>query len=178
MIKNRKCGSCRECCIVLDVEPMDSPRNSPCPKLCAAGCGIYETRPVSCRTFTCAWLEGAMSRAMQPKNTHHVVWASKLLGLGDESLPVIQCDVGRGRKPHKKTLIWLLNASFKHPVLIVQDGRCEMYNKGESVAKWHEGDFLNFDYDGSQITGCRVIPHSEVLDTEEKREAFLRTAGI
>ena len=38
---------------------LDKPNGVPCEHLTEGGCGIYEDRPESCRSFQCAWLRGA-----------------------------------------------------------------------------------------------------------------------
>lgn len=55
----RKCGACTLCCTTLAVPELDKPNGVRCVHLTDQGCGIYEDRPPSCRTFECAWLRGA-----------------------------------------------------------------------------------------------------------------------
>ncbi len=55
----RKCGACTLCCTTLAVPELDKPNGVRCVHLTDQGCGIYEDRPESCRTFECAWLRGA-----------------------------------------------------------------------------------------------------------------------
>lgn len=55
------CGECRFCCkamVVDDLEPA-KPAETWCVHIRkdGPGCGIYETRPASCRQFKCLWLE-------------------------------------------------------------------------------------------------------------------------
>lgn len=60
----RSCGSCTACCTVpAIVDPeLVKPPGQTCPNAgkCSSGggCGIYATRPVTCRSYTCSWLEG------------------------------------------------------------------------------------------------------------------------
>lgn len=54
----RECGACQVCCELPAVGALDKPMYTPCAHQCAAGCGIYETRPSECRAFECAWLRG------------------------------------------------------------------------------------------------------------------------
>lgn len=86
----RKCGSCSACCYVLsvregntevDVEKQEitehgfsKPRYTQCVHLKQGNhcCGIYETRPEPCKTYTCAWLHGLGSNAMRPDKSHIV----------------------------------------------------------------------------------------------------------
>ena len=59
VIEGRSCGPCSACCTTLGVEELNKPRDTPCPHLAGPGtCGIYETRPPSCQTYSCLWLLG------------------------------------------------------------------------------------------------------------------------
>ncbi len=51
----KSCGPCTFCCKVLAVEELAKPAGTLCGH-CAAGCTIYETRPLACRSFECVWL--------------------------------------------------------------------------------------------------------------------------
>ncbi len=68
----RTCGECSACCTthaVPDLKPVGKPAGVACSKLCAQGCGIYQTRPGSCRAFECGWLQdttGAMPDSARP----------------------------------------------------------------------------------------------------------------
>lgn len=46
------------CCDVLGVPELGKPYFARCEHLTEKGCGIYETRPVSCRDYHCIWLKG------------------------------------------------------------------------------------------------------------------------
>jgi Fe-S-cluster containining protein len=54
----RPCGPCTACCTALGVEEIHKPNYAPCQHLCDKGCGIYEDRPGSCRSFECWWRAG------------------------------------------------------------------------------------------------------------------------
>lgn len=56
----RECGSCSACCTVMGVREIEKGMYETCKHLCAAGCGIYDERPSSCRTFECQWLRGVL----------------------------------------------------------------------------------------------------------------------
>ena len=45
---------------------MEKPADSPCKFCLQDGCSIYEARPTSCRTFTCAWLQGMFADKDRP----------------------------------------------------------------------------------------------------------------
>ena len=57
LIPTRSCGPCRACCVVYDIDDKPVHKNAQvvCPHHTGDGCGIYETRPQTCRTFFCQW---------------------------------------------------------------------------------------------------------------------------
>jgi len=73
------CGPCTLCCKLLAVPAIDKPKDQWCshakPK---AGCGVYETRPESCREFNCLWLQGlgGGALALRPDRLHGVMTAT------------------------------------------------------------------------------------------------------
>lgn len=56
IIEGRNCDGCALCCKVLVIDDLNKPRNEWCrhcnPK---KGCGIYDTRPQTCRNFHCGY---------------------------------------------------------------------------------------------------------------------------
>jgi hypothetical protein len=66
-VQNRTCGDCVMCCKVLGIE--DAEFSKPAGVLCGhctgTGCGIYDVRPTTCRTFFCLWrrVEGLADHA-------------------------------------------------------------------------------------------------------------------
>jgi hypothetical protein len=71
----RECGECRACCVVVATGELGKPYYADCEHLCMdpakGGCGIYEQRPLECRTYECLWLMGMLGtddRAMRPDN--------------------------------------------------------------------------------------------------------------
>ncbi|HEY3965042.1 MAG TPA: hypothetical protein VGM05_10870 [Planctomycetaceae bacterium] len=57
----RECGECAACCTVLAVHELQKPARWACDHVGCHGCGVYETRPESCREFNCLWLRGALN---------------------------------------------------------------------------------------------------------------------
>jgi hypothetical protein len=58
--RGRSCGSCSLCCKLLGIPELNKPMGQWCPHcLKGSGCGIYDTRPSPCRTFSCGWLVSA-----------------------------------------------------------------------------------------------------------------------
>lgn len=53
----KQCGGCTECCTLLGIDELGKLRGDRCPhELTGMGCGVYSTRPPSCRNFSCLWL--------------------------------------------------------------------------------------------------------------------------
>jgi Fe-S-cluster containining protein len=74
----RQCGSCSQCCTLLEVTAVGKSANEWC-KHCDAGkgCTIYDRRPQMCRSFSCAWLQGHLDDEWFPENAGMVVHFSQ-----------------------------------------------------------------------------------------------------
>jgi hypothetical protein len=72
----KSCGGCTECCKVLSIPELRKPRWAACPHIAAGvGCGIYATRPPSCRNFACGWLlDPDMGPDLKPDNCHVIFY--------------------------------------------------------------------------------------------------------
>jgi hypothetical protein len=58
LVPGRECGTCDACCVSLTIDDPDlqKPQGYRCRNLVRnVGCGVYETRPQTCRTFYCGW---------------------------------------------------------------------------------------------------------------------------
>lgn len=53
----RECGGCTECCTAIGVVELNKPPGVRCQHLTEQGCGIYEDRPPSCRSYFCLWAD-------------------------------------------------------------------------------------------------------------------------
>lgn len=52
------CDGCTACCKIMKVHELDKPANTWCQHCkIGEGCGIYNTRPESCRIYECVWLQ-------------------------------------------------------------------------------------------------------------------------
>ena len=65
------CGICRACCRAPEISELQKPEWKMCQHACATGCGIYESRPQSCRDYRCIWLQsqggpGALPSRLRP----------------------------------------------------------------------------------------------------------------
>lgn len=70
----RSCGTCNLCCTVQGVHEIRKPINVKCEHLNIQGrCGIYSSRPESCRTYKCLWLNGHMPEEMKPVKSRAVL---------------------------------------------------------------------------------------------------------
>lgn len=52
------CGKCTMCCKLMGVDELQKPKFVQC-TYCeiGVGCGIYDARPLGCRSFKCIWLQ-------------------------------------------------------------------------------------------------------------------------
>jgi hypothetical protein len=79
----RECGPCSECCYVLGVHEVGKPDFTHCKHESASKhgcCSIYKTRPESCRTFKCLWLEGHLDRKDRPDRVGIVFATAEMPG--------------------------------------------------------------------------------------------------
>jgi len=52
------CDGCTACCKILKIRELNKPANTWCGHCnIGVGCGIYDTRPESCRVYECVWLQ-------------------------------------------------------------------------------------------------------------------------
>lgn len=56
----RACGPCTACCRAIEVPELKKAVWRTCAHVAASGCGIYDERPASCRSFACQWLRGVL----------------------------------------------------------------------------------------------------------------------
>lgn len=60
------CGECTACCTVLAIQELGKPPGKDCKYLATWGCGIYNSRPGTCREFRCGWLNGLGGAGQRP----------------------------------------------------------------------------------------------------------------
>lgn len=125
----RSCGSCSLCCKVMSIPELEKPAGSWCPNVrlgsSCGGCAIYETRPESCRSFACAWLDGFLPENLKPDRSKAVVTASNagwLVVHVDPKYPDAATSGALGR--------WLAETSLLAPVLIVCGARRRLIANG------------------------------------------------
>ena len=85
MKDGRRCGTCTECCTALAVPELEKAQGERCRHLVAPGkCGIYETRPTSCRAYSCGWLVGALGSQDRPDRTGFILEAQTIQGASEK----------------------------------------------------------------------------------------------
>lgn len=74
----RQCGTCSQCCTLLEVADVGKAVNAWC-QHCEAGkgCRIYDDRPQMCRSFNCAWIQGHLGDEWFPETAGMVVHFSQ-----------------------------------------------------------------------------------------------------
>ena len=57
LVPSRSCNGCTMCCDIPEIPELNKPRMVMCPNCTVGvGCGIYDTRPQTCRAFHCSYL--------------------------------------------------------------------------------------------------------------------------
>jgi hypothetical protein len=82
-MSERGCGDCGLCCTALAVPELDKPNGMQCKHRTPEGCAIYDDRPLSCRVFECAWLQGGGENYSRPDITGGVMIVEHDEGPGD-----------------------------------------------------------------------------------------------
>jgi len=71
----RQCGDCQLCCKLVPVRELGKPANTRCQhQRHGKGCAIYDCRPMSCRKWSCQWLDEDDTRDLsRPDRSHYVI---------------------------------------------------------------------------------------------------------
>lgn len=92
----RTCGECTRCCTHLRVDEIAKPDWTPCKHLCAKGCGVYESRPPSCRVWRCVWLQGYFGEGARPDKIGVVVTpkeeGNEFVIIGGTPVIIVSCE--------------------------------------------------------------------------------------
>ena len=59
------CRTCRMCCTLPDIAPLDKPMYRPCRHIANQGCGVFgrPERPAACAAYQCAYLSARLGNA-------------------------------------------------------------------------------------------------------------------
>ena len=89
LVPGRACGACSVCCVDLTIEEpsLMKPQGYRCPHLAAeGGCGIYPTRPETCRVYHCGWRRLKWVRESLRPDRAHVLVKLRPVGTGAASV--------------------------------------------------------------------------------------------
>lgn len=121
-VPGRSCGKCTMCCKLMEVREIDKDDGIWCKHvLQGRGCGIYETRPASCRTFLCGWLSTeALDEAWYPARSELILVSKEggLTALVDPSRP----EVWREELYYAQLKAWSRQMSPKGMIVLVKVG--------------------------------------------------------
>lgn len=79
----RECGTCTMCCKTMGIYELDKRPGSWCPHAApgsAQGCKVYDKRPETCRSFSCAWLDGHVHEDFRPDRIKAVLTVANVSG--------------------------------------------------------------------------------------------------
>jgi hypothetical protein len=81
LVAGRACGPCNVCCVVPAIDEAELQKLPGCRchnALPDGGCGIYERRPQTCRTFYCGWRRFAwIGDGLRPDLSGVFIWPGK-----------------------------------------------------------------------------------------------------
>jgi hypothetical protein len=110
--EGRKCGTCVECCTALAVPELEKAVGERCRHLVAPGkCGVYDSRPPSCRDYACGWLMGGLSSSERPDRVGFIVEAHPVDGAKEPSVVIRETREGSSRRDRAMALIRKLEGS-------------------------------------------------------------------
>lgn len=60
------CGNCTACCEVFHIPVLNKPQNTLCKDCTGFGCGIYDSRPQTCKDYQCIYIRSDMPEELRP----------------------------------------------------------------------------------------------------------------
>ena len=120
----RVCGECQACCTTISVTDINKPKHTRCPNQCAAGCAIYDSRPQSCSTYKCSWLEGHGRLADRPDKSGIIMETLTFHQQGKDPFTVI-CALSASPTPLRSKHVRRLAA------MVVKDSICLVHLDSE-----------------------------------------------
>ncbi len=134
-VANRVCGECTACCTIMAIAELKKANYRPCPHNCGS-CAIYESRPRTCRAWSCSWWLGRIEGDEQRRPDKlgllftHEKLAGKRITVAFEVWP------GAGRETNNANL--LREMSERMPVVLreFQTRRCEVITPDEQLRQY------------------------------------------
>jgi hypothetical protein len=116
-VANRVCGDCTACCTVMGVVELNKANYQPCSHNCGR-CGIYNSRPSTCRSWSCGWLLGLIEGDERRRPDQiGLLFNRETLG-GKSILVAYEVWPAAGRQPRNEYL--LRKMSQKNPIVLRQ----------------------------------------------------------
>ena len=133
IVKPRSCGDCTACCTTMGVPELSKAHNSPCEHNTGTGCGIYDTRPQSCRAFECLWLQGHGLPEQRPDRLGLTLDPTVKDGpLGKAGEVIVAREVWPGSASHPRAVVFLNKLSTALPVYVMhKDGGRQIWQDGQ-----------------------------------------------
>ena len=118
---------------MLGVTELHKPVNVPCAYVCEGGCSIYQTRPQTCRNWSCDWKNGLIPDEELRPDRLGIIFDLRLEG-ADPILCLWEVHEGAARQPGLEPL---LNEIYLHAPCVVmkQDGTAYNYWSGDPVQR-------------------------------------------
>jgi hypothetical protein len=140
-MNERKCGSCRVCCSVMEITALEKPQFTPCVNLVkrqtTKSCSVYNERPAECRSFRCAWLSGFGTNAQRPDRC-----GVMLTGTSDQNkdapVMVMQGFRFRDHITSQGTALWERATDLGVILEIKRDGENTIHGDPSKVSKFVE----------------------------------------
>ena len=124
-VAGRACGQCTACCTIMGVCELNKANYQPCSHECGC-CAIYNSRPNTCRTWSCVWLLGRLEgdERRRPDQLGLMFNHEKLAG--QPITVAYEVWAGAGRQSNNKYL--LRKMSLKMPIVLreYQTRKCDV----------------------------------------------------
>jgi hypothetical protein len=118
---SRSCGGCTMCCngnISLQVNEHKVSPGNPCPHINDCGCGLYDdlSRPPTCNTFSCAWIQNwYFPEWVRPDKSGFILSAT-----GRESKAVkLTTNMVGDNKVDPAALLWVINWARHNQITLI-----------------------------------------------------------
>ena len=154
--ETRRCAQCDACCVAVAVEEIAKPEQERCDHQTSTGkpgCAIYDERPLSCRVWSCAWLQGFGTSNDRPDKLGLIFDAIETIGG-----PTIQArEVWAGAFYGNRAAGHLMRFSERMPVVLMRrDGGRGLIGPPEVVRRMWDAV-----RDGTAEAGGGFVPNCQ-----------------